>query len=96
MYLSYQRIDATATVKTVSDLTIPVGATHAELMSDGAAVLYTMDNATDPSTALPRGMILRTTDPPKTFVIDDIRRIRFVGTAGTSGLNVHYFGGRDI
>jgi hypothetical protein len=93
MYLGYERVDATATVKTASNLTIPAGATHAELMSDSAAVLYTMDNATDPNTALPRGMILRTTDPPKLFVIDDIRRIRFVGTPALSGLNLHYLGG---
>ncbi len=92
MYLSCQRIAATATVKTVSDLTVPAEATHAELQADGAAVNYTMDDTTEPSTTLPFGMILRTTDAPKLFLIEDIRRIKFVGTAGTSGLNVHYVG----
>lgn len=97
MFLSYQRIDATATVKTASDLTIPAKATHAELQAAGGDVLYTMDNATDPSTTLPRGMILQDGERPETFLIEDVKRIRFVGAAASgSALNIHYFAGRDI
>ena len=95
MFIGYERVDVDTTVKTQSALTISAKATHAELQADGADVLYTMDNATNPSAALPRGMILQNGEKPETFLIEDVKRIRFT-TAATAGLNLHYFAGRDI
>lgn len=97
MFLSYQRVDATATVKTAADLTIPAKATHVELQADGGDVLYTMDDTTSPSTAAPAGMRLQNGLRPETFLIEDLKRIKFVGEAATgSALSLHYFAGRDI
>lgn len=95
MYLSYEQVAATSTVKTQSDLTIPENASHAELQADTSDIRYTMDNSTDPTQAT--GMVLQPEDQPKQFVIDDIRRIKFVRGSGSDGkLNIHYFAGRDV
>lgn len=99
MYLpSFQQVVADGTVKTASALTIPPKVTHAELQATEQPIFYTMDNTTDPTTgASGAGMVLLTTQPPKQFLIEDIKRIRFTRAAGTDGkLNVHYLGGRDI
>ena len=95
MYLGFEQEAATSSEKTVSDLTIPVRATHAELQADTQDVRYTMDNSTTPTQT--SGMVLQPEDQPKQFGIDDVRRIRFVRGAGSDGnLNLHYFGGRDV
>lgn len=92
---SFQRVASDGTVKTVSSLTIPAKATHAELQADTQSIKYTMDNTTDPSSTV--GMTFQTADVPKLFVIDDVRRIRFTqGAGGAGALNFHYFGGRDV
>lgn len=96
MYLSAQRVASSAAVKTVSDLTVPGKATHAEIMADTQNIRYTMDNANDPVSG-GLGMLFKTTDPPKPFLIEDVRRIRFTQDAGgAGGLCVHYFAGRDV
>lgn len=93
MYLSFQQVTATASVKTVANLTVPPAATHAELQASGQDVRYTMDDATDPTQT--SGMVLATTHEPKTFLIEDVRRVRFVRGAGSDGaLNVHFLAGR--
>jgi len=95
MYLSYEQVGAVAVVRTVADLTVPANATHAELQATVAGVAYTMDDATDPTVA--SGMVLLATEPPKSFLIEDIRRIRFICfDALNANLNIHYFAGRDI
>lgn len=96
MYLGAESVTVTSKVDTASDLTIPAKATHAEIVVDTANVRYTMDNSTNPNTE--RGSIFKTTDPPKEFLIDDIKRIRYTqAVAGsTARMNIHYFGGRDI
>lgn len=93
MFVGYERIDADATVKTVAALNIPTDATSAEIQADGGDVLYTMDNATDPS-IIPRGMVLPNGAGPFEFMIPDLRRIRFCGRAAAgSALNLHYYKG---
>ena len=91
MYLHYQKVDCTVAVQDDSAFTIPGEATHVELQAqDNADVNYTMDNVTDPGAS--RGMILRSTDPPKLFSIADFLRIRFCAEAGTSSLHAHFIG----
>ena len=95
MFLSYEKVAATDAVKTESDLTIPGNATAVEIQADTQNVRYTMDGSTDPAQAT--GMLFLTTEPPKTFNIEDLKRIRFVrGNASSGVLNLHYFAGRDI
>lgn len=95
MYLLFEREASGAAVKTVSDLAPPGEATHAELQADTQAIRYTMDGVTDPTSS--SGMLLLTTSDPKLFLIEDLKRIRFIqGAGGAGGLNVHYLGGRDI
>lgn len=93
-YLSFEQVAATNAVKTVSDLTIPGKSTSVELQSSGQNVSYTMDG-TEPTQTV--GMFLLITEPPKTFLIEDIQNIKFTRAAGSDGsLNLHYFAGRDI
>lgn len=95
MYLLFEREASDGTVKTVSSLSPPAKATHAELQADTQAIRYTMDNTTDPTSS--SGMLLLTTSEPKLFLIEDLKRIKFTqGSGGAGGLNVHYLGGRDI
>lgn len=101
MYLGYQRINVTAAVKTVSVLTIPMGTTHVEIVAEVGSVRYTMDNVTVPSAALPSGMVFKITDPPKSFLVEDLMRIQFCSdiqadALANEALNFHYFGGRSI
>jgi len=95
MYLSFEQIAVTSSVKTSADLTIPANATHAELQAVTQNVSYVMDNTTTPTQT--SGMMFVTTNEPKLFVIDDILRIRFVrGAASDGALSVHYLAGRDV
>jgi len=93
MYLSFEQI-AAATVKTAADLTIPAEATHAEVCASANDIMYTMDNATNPTTTM--GMILSVFSGIDTFNIEDIKRIRFIQAASGAKLNIHYFAGRNI
>lgn len=94
MYLSFQRVASGASAKTVADLTVPAKATHAELQADTQSIRYTMDGTAPASDS---GMSLLTTSDPKTFLIEDVKRIKFIqGAGGAGGLNIHYFAGRDI
>ena len=98
MYLSHEQEAISTAVKTVSDLTVPANATHCELQAVTNNINYTMDNSTDPTAGAGGvGMVLRTTDPPKAFLIEDLRRGRFIrGAAADAVLAVHYFAGRDV
>lgn len=94
MYLSYQQVVVDTFHKTVDDLTVPAKATHAELQADTQHVRYTMDGTAPASDS---GMLLLTTEGPKLFLIEDVRRIKFISAAVANGkLNIHYLGGRDI
>lgn len=95
-YLSYEQIDCSSpAVQDADALTIPASATHAELQAQAEGdINYTMDGTTQPGAS--SGMVLRSTDSPKTFLIEDLRNIRFVKSGAATKLNVHYFGGRDI
>lgn len=95
MYIGFDSVASDGTVKTVSDITVPAKATHAEIQAVTQPISYTMDNATDPTATA--GMQFRTTDEPKMFLIEDVNRIRFTQGAGGAGLlNLHFFAGRDI
>jgi hypothetical protein len=90
MFLSFEQVAATASVKTVSALTVPAGAAHVEIQATVQNVSYTMDDSTDPTQTA--GMFLLTTHGPKLFHAEDVRRIRFVRAAGSDGaLNLHYY-----
>lgn len=89
MYLDFEQITATDTVKTVAALSIPATATMAELQADTQPVRYTMDGATDPTAS--SGMVLATSHMPKQFTTDELQSLRFIRGAGSDGkLNVHY------
>ena len=93
-FLSFEQIATDATVKDVTDLTIPANATHAEIQADTNDVRYTMDGSV-PSSSV--GMLLVVGLKPKTFVIDDVREIQFIqGSGGAGNINLHYFAGRDV
>ena len=96
MYILCERIASTAAVQTAAALEMPPRATQAELVADTQNIRYTMDNQTAPAAGGP-GMILKTTDEPKLFLIEDLRRIKFIAdSGGAGGLNIHYLAGRDI
>lgn len=95
MYLGYNQIQVQGEVLTESDLSIPGKATAAVLQAETGNIRYTMDNATIPTQT--KGMLLIPTLPPEEFLIEDIRRIKFIRNGVTNAvLNIHYFGGRDI
>ena len=95
MYLFYEQVAATVAVKTVADLNPPANATHVDIQSDTQNVRYTMDDTTDPT--ITSGMIFVVGLPIKTFLVEDLKRIRFIRNGGVDAvLNLHYFAGRDI
>lgn len=98
MYKSYQQVTVSTTELDVDDLTVPANATGVELQASEQHVNYTMDGSTSPTAgATGVGMRLLTTDPPKSFLIEDLRSIKFIrGAASDAKLNVHYVTGRDI
>lgn len=94
-YIGFEQVVADATVKTVANLTVPANTTHVELQASGQHVSYNMNNDSDPTQTV--GMFLLVTKPPKTFLIEDVKTIRFTRAAGSNGaLNLHYFAGRNI
>ena len=93
-FLRYERILADDSVKDVDDLAPPAKATQVHLQADTNNVRYTMDG-TDPTTS--SGMVLLTTMLPQSFLVEDLKTIKFIRDGGSSGyLNAHYFSGRDI
>lgn len=96
MYLSYVRVDALpgVVVSNATAIVIPPRATHVEIQADQGNVRYTMDNVTNPTNAI--GMIFVANADPKTFLIEDLLRIRFCRDAGVASLNLHFFAGRDV
>ncbi len=95
VYLSFEQVLVTTNVRDVNNLTVPGNATWAELQAVDNHVRYTMDNSSDPTAG--SGMLLLTTSDPKLFLIEDIRRIKFISGAGADAeLNVHYGSGRDV
>lgn len=93
-YLSYEQVATTNSVRDVNNLTVPAQATGAELQAADQHARYTMDDSTDPAAG--SGMLLLTTSPPKFFLIENVRRIRFISSAGAGELNIHYSAGREI
>lgn len=95
MFIGFEQVAVSTSVLTATALTIPAKALGAELQADTADVRYTMDNTTAPTTT--SGMILLTTEAPRQFSIDDLKRIKFIRSGGADAkLNIHYFAGRDV
>lgn len=96
MYLKFEQVASSAVVKSAASLVnFPANAMGAELQADTQAIRYTMDGVTAPTAS--SGMLLLTTDHPKYFTVEDLKRIKFVQSAGGAGkLNVHYTGARNI
>lgn len=95
MFIGFEQVVATNVVKDVNDLTVVGNATHVEIQADTADINYTMDNAISPTTT--SGMTLRTSAPPKSVLIEDLRRIKFIRSGGANGnLNIHYFTGGNV
>jgi hypothetical protein len=43
------------------------------------------------------GMLFLTTSDPKQFLIEDVKKLKFIqGAGGAGAVNIHYFAGRDI
>ena len=96
-YLSYEQISVSPDhVRDVNQLTVPGNATWVELQAVDNHIRYTMDDSTDPTAG--SGMLLLTTSDPKLFLIEDIRRIKFISEAAGADaeLNIHYGAGRDV
>jgi hypothetical protein len=94
MSLSYQQVVVSNTVKTVANLTIPLGTISAEFQVDTNDVRYTLDG-TVPSATL--GMIFLKGETPKEIPLAEINRIKFIrGTSSDANLNIQYFGDYNI
>ena len=97
MYTHFNQVAVDSTVKGYSQCIVGVPAdvqneaTGVELQADTANIRYTMDNSSNPSGSLPRGMILLTTEPPRKFLKEDIVRMRFT-CASAAGLNIRWYG----
>ncbi len=74
---------------------IPQNVTYAEVQADTQAVRYTMDDSTQPTSTL--GMLFLVTEPPRLFLIEDFKKMRFTqGAGGAGALNVTYIRGRNV
>jgi len=90
MFIKFERVAVSSVVKTVTDLSVPATATRAHIQAEAASgVRYTMDAATNPTTS--SGMVLRPTSDPLDFLIEDVKRIRFIRDGSTdTALLIHY------
>lgn len=86
---------ATSTAKTIVNLTVPLGATGAELQCTTQTIRYTLDGKRVATAAI--GFLMTPTMPPKEFLLEDIRNISFIRGGGSDAeLQIHWFGGREI
>jgi hypothetical protein len=92
-YISFEQITCPSNMRTVAHLTVPATATHVEIQAEAQNVRYTMDG-TVPTATL--GMLFVANAVPKTFLIDDLRTIRFIRVANGAVLNFHYFRGGSV
>jgi len=93
-FLLYEQ-EASGLIKTIADLSPPVGANFAMLQAFTQDIRYTMDGTTTPTATV--GMLLETGAAPEQFSIEDMMNIQFIQvTAGAGVLSVHWAGGRAI
>ena len=91
MFIGFEQIAVSTSVLKFSDLVNAVKsqATYVELQADTHHVRFTMDGATDPTTSA--GMLLLITEPPRQFLGEDLKNIRFIRDgAADCKLNIHY------
>ena len=92
-YIAYEQVAISNVVKTVAELSPPANATHCEVQAETDAIRYTMDGSVPTASS---GMLLLIVHPPKSFLIEDLKLIKFIKETNDASLNIHYFGGRDI
>ena len=80
-YLSFEQVAVSNSVLTETSFTIPAKATHVELQASVAGVAYTMDGSTDPTVSA--GMVLLVTEPPKAFLVQDLKNMKFIRFGGS-------------
>lgn len=98
MYLEYDQVNVSGSVLTDEDFDDPpAGTTHVELQASTNHVRYLIDNDGAKNPAENHGMLFLTTQPPKLFLIEDFKNIKFVRDGSSdSVLGVHFIGGRSI
>lgn len=96
MFIKYVQVPTTSGVKTYVHCDAPnADFSHVEIQADTQAIRYTMDGVTAPASGV--GMLLLTTEPPRTFLIEDFKKIKFTqGAGGAGNLNIQYVSGRGI
>lgn len=92
-FVGYEQVVVTSAIQTVSALTVPANATHAELQAETNHIRYRMDGGVPGSSS---GMLLVAGSDPRVFLIEEVRNIQFVKDAGSPKLNVHYWAGRNV
>lgn len=94
MFLSYGKADATSSVKTASEFTVPVDSALVVIQASGAEIRYTCDGSTPSAT---NGIRLLTTKQPRVLLCQDFQLIKFIRGTGTDGvLHAHFCVGREI
>ena len=93
MISGYRQYAVESVVKTLDPSAFPAEANGgAMLQAESQNIRYTMDGTTPTTTY---GMRLIAGLAPEEFLIDDVKRMKYVLEAGLTGkLNVHFFGGR--
>ena len=95
MHLGFERVLVRNVALTAAAFTIPGNATHVELQADASSIRYTIDDVAIPTAT--NGMLLLVSEPPRLFLIEDLRRIRVIRSgANDVFLNVQYVAGRDV
>ena len=92
MIVGQEEVYVAAAVKTGANLGIPASANGATLQAVGNNIRYTMDNVTVPTTV--KGMRLLVGLAPEEFLVEDLKRLKFIAEAGDATLLIHYYGGR--
>lgn len=97
-YVKYESVQASDAPKGAEEFSIPEtqNVTRVALQATENNVRYTMsDSAEDPTPS--SGMLLVADTKPEDFLLEDLKRIRFVSESGTPGvLNIHYYASRII
>ena len=89
-YVLFESQAVTNVVLTVADLAPPAAATGVVLLAETGTIRFTMDGTTAPTTST--GMMLKITDPPTEFHLEDLKNIKFIRNAAQDAvLLVHYF-----
>jgi len=93
MYIGHQTVAVDSVIISVSSLTIPAGATHAEV-STTSDIFYTLDG-TNPTVIA--GLYLNLYKNIILLPIEDLRNIKMIkGAIAVARVGIHYIAGRNI